>query len=129
MAWPRDVQEEALVRSRRCCCICHEFAGLYVNVHHIVQEADGGTSEIDNAVVLCLRCHGDIGHYNPRHPIGTKYRPDEVRRHRDAWWAYIQENPAVPLPVGPITLSPSLIRLPSEPGDRRRYELEIQNRA
>lgn len=92
MPFADSVREEALVRSGRCCCICHQFAGRDAVAHHIVQEADGGSNDILNAIVLCSRCHGEAGHYNPRHPLGTKYQPDELRRHRDDWWAYRAEG-------------------------------------
>lgn len=111
MPFSPAVQQEALVRSRRCCCICNEFVGLYTNVHHIQQEADGGANTIENAVVLCLQCHGEVGHYNDRHPFGNKYSPDEVRRHRDNWWEWCSKNPGVPLPKLPITVSPSTSRV------------------
>ena len=80
MPFPYIVKEEALVKSRRCCCVCNEFAGLYTNVHHIIPESQHGTSTIDNAIVLCLRCHGEVGHYNNKHPIGNKYTASDVRQ-------------------------------------------------
>jgi hypothetical protein len=70
--FPTAVREEALFRSRRSCSLCNEFAGLYTDVHHIVQEADGGPNTLENALPLCDRCHGEVGHYNARHPKGTK---------------------------------------------------------
>jgi hypothetical protein len=111
MGFLSKVKEEALVRSRRCCCICWHFAGLYTNVHHIVQEADGGANDLDNAIALCLRCHGEVGHYNDRHPIGNKYPPSEVRGHRDAWWKWCETNVSAPLPHDPISVSPTAIRV------------------
>lgn len=88
MPFDESVRTEALVRSGRFCCVCHTFAGRDAVVHHIVQASDGGPNILDNAIVLCSRCHGEAGHYNDRHPLGTKYRPDELRRHRDDWWSY-----------------------------------------
>lgn len=88
MPFSKKVREEALVKSGRYCCICHIHAGRDAEVHHIVQEADGGRNTLDNAIVLCSKCHGEAGHYNPRHPRGTKYSPSELLRHRDEWWAY-----------------------------------------
>ena len=113
MGFSPKIKEEALVRSRRCCCICHRFAGVFTNVHHIIQEADGGSDELENAIVLCLECHGQVGHYNERHPIGNKYVPSEVRRHRDEWWAWCEKNPAAPLPQDPISLSPNVFNIPA----------------
>lgn len=86
MPFPKSVREEALVKAQRHCCVCHEFAGRSINVHHIKQEADGGDNTLENAIVLCLRCHAEAGHFNPRHPIGTKYAPSELIKHRDAWF-------------------------------------------
>lgn len=92
MPFPDDVREEALVRSGRCCCVCHIRAGRDAVVHHIIPEAEGGPNTLENAIALCPHCHAEAGHYNPRHPLGTKYRPDELRRHRDEWWRYRQSN-------------------------------------
>lgn len=97
MPFPRPVRDEALVRSNRRCCVCHEFGGRSVNVHHIVQEADGGPNTIENAICLCLRCHAEAGHFNSRHPMGTKYSPTELRLHRDRWWAHCKSHPDEPL--------------------------------
>ena len=87
MPFPNHVREDALVKAQRRCCVCHEFAGRSINVHHIVQEADGGPNDLENAIVLCLRCHAEAGHYNPRHPLGTKYSPSELVKHRNAWFS------------------------------------------
>jgi hypothetical protein len=92
MPFPDSIREDTLVRSGRRCCVCHEFAGRAINVHHIIQEADGGPNAIDNAIVLCLRCHSEAGHFNSRYPIGTKYSPSELRRHRDNWWISVTEG-------------------------------------
>lgn len=93
MPFPEKVRETVLVRSHRRCCVCHEFAGRSVNVHHIIQEADGGENTIDNAICLCLPCHAEAGHFNSRHPLGTKYSPNELRAHRDQWWSYCESHP------------------------------------
>lgn len=53
---------------------------------------------MDNAIVLCPRCHGEAGHYNPRHPLGNKYSPDELKMHRDAWWELCKKNPITAFP-------------------------------
>ena len=86
MPFPDAVREEALVAAGRCCCVCRTFSGRSTVVHHIVQEAEGGPNTIDNAIPLCDRCHAEAGHYNPHHPLGTKYSPSELRRHRDQWF-------------------------------------------
>ncbi len=96
MPFPKDVRDLAIVKSHRRCCVCHEFGERSVNVHHIVQEADGGPNTIENAICLCLRCHAEAGHFNPRHPMGTKYSPTELRAHRDQWWQHCEEHPDEP---------------------------------
>ena len=99
MAFTDSIKHEALARSRRCCCVCHQFVGIYANVHHIIPSAKGGLDDMGNAIVLCLRCHGEAGHYNPSHPIGNKYSADELRRHRDEWWAWCRDHPHEMVPA------------------------------
>jgi hypothetical protein len=106
-----------------------QFAGLYSDVHHIVPEADDGPNTIDNAIPLCLRCHGEAGHYNPRHPIGNKYSPSELRKHRDRLWQTVEQNPAVALPVGPLLVSPGRIPFPYNPGEQSVVHLTFNNQS
>lgn len=127
MPFPYSVKEEALVRSRRCCCVCQEFAGRHTNVHHIISESEGGSNDLENAIVLCLRCHGEAGHYNVQHPIGNKYSPKELRRHRDEWWKWCKNNPAVALPKDPISVSPGTIILAAQSW-RARSLFKVHNR-
>lgn len=111
MGFPVPVKDQAKVKSRRCCCICQEFQGRYIEVHHIVPVAEGGSNELDNAITLCLKCHGEVGHFNPKHPIGNKYTVNELRRLRDEWWTWCENNPATPIPKSPILVSPSVAKL------------------
>lgn len=89
MGFSAGVRRGALVAAARHCCVCHRYGGVKVEVHHIKQEADGGPNTIENAICLCFDCHTDAGHYNPRHPRGTKYSPEELRTARDAWHARV----------------------------------------
>ncbi len=98
MGFSREVRQEALVLSARHCCSCHRYKGLNVQVHHIVQEADGGANTPDNAICLCFDCHSFAGHYNPRHPMGTKYSPEELKRARDEWYDIVK-NHNIQVPV------------------------------
>lgn len=100
MPFPDSVREVALVKSHRRCCVCHDFAGRSVTVHHIIQEADDGANALSNAIVLCLRCHAEAGHFNPRHPLGTKYSVKELIRHRDQWWDHCAAHPDEPILCG-----------------------------
>ncbi len=89
MPFNSEVKTESLVRAARHCCVCHRYKGLKVEVHHIIQEADGGPNTLENAITLCADCHTDAGHYNDRHPRGTKFRPEELRRARDRWHEFV----------------------------------------
>ena len=92
MSFSSKDREQALLLSARRCCVCRRFKGTGVQVHHIIPESDGGQNILDNAIVLCLDCHAAAGHYNPRHPIGTKFSPDELRKHRDKWHEKVQTS-------------------------------------
>ena len=122
MPFPPSVREEALVRSSRRCCVCREFVGRAINVHHIVQEADGGPNTIENAIVLCLRCHSEAGHFNARHPIGTKYSPSELVRHRDQFWVAVADGRFHP-PVADLEVTWS--RATPFNGDLHTYDLKV----
>ncbi|NTU72959.1 HNH endonuclease, partial [Candidatus Roizmanbacteria bacterium] len=114
MGFSKSIKEEALISSRRCCCICHEFVGLYTNVHHIVPIEQNGEDILENAIVLCLTCHGEVGHYNNKHPIGNKYSFSELKEHKQKWFEWCNNNPYAPLPKSPIVISPHEIPLGSK---------------
>ena len=61
MGFSDKVQAEALAACERRCCICHNFCGTKMTLHHIVQRADGGDDSFDNCIPLCLNCHEDMG--------------------------------------------------------------------
>lgn len=94
MSFPPDVKEQALVASGRHCCLCHKFCGLKIELHHLVQKAEGGADTFDNCIPLCFDCHGDMRSYDHKHPKGTKYTPSELQKHRDLWYAKVSGSPA-----------------------------------
>ncbi len=98
MGFSDAIKQTVLVNSARRCCVCREFKGLYIEVHHIQPQAAGGADTLDNAIALCFDCHGAAGHYNSAHPIGNKFSPAELRRHRDGHWADVAAGrfPVVP---------------------------------
>lgn len=89
MGFPVEVREEALVNAGRACCICHRFRGTKIECHHIVEESAGGANTLDNCIPVCFDCHADMTTYDVKHPKGTKYRPEELRRHRDRWYTRV----------------------------------------
>src|SRR5437667_10679432 len=85
MPFSRDEVANLLAACHRRCCICHRFGGFKMETDHITPKAEGGTDEIDNAIPVCFECHAEIHLYNPAHPRGRRYTPDELRAHRDQW--------------------------------------------
>lgn len=85
MPFSISVREEALVACGRHCCLCHRFVGTKIECHHIQPESEGGKDVLENCIPLCFDCHADVQHYNPLHPKGTRFRPEELRAHRDRW--------------------------------------------
>ena len=64
-----------------------------MQLHHIVQGAEGGEDTMENCIPLCLDCHEEVGSYNPKHPIGRKFSKDELRKHRDLWFEFVNTHP------------------------------------
>jgi hypothetical protein len=54
-----------------------------IEVHHLVPKSQGGTDEIDNAMPLCFDCHSEVERYNAEHPVGTKFKPPELKARRE----------------------------------------------
>lgn len=97
-----------LAECHRRCCVCHRFCGVKMETDHIVPRADGGTDDIANAIPLCFECHAEVHSYNPQHPRGRRFRPEELRRHKDEWLRICRDEPetlvAAPrnIDVGPL---------------------------
>jgi hypothetical protein len=64
-----------------------------METHHIQPEADRGSDTIENAIPVCFECHAEIQLYNDRHPRGRKFRPDELRLHKEQWLRICKETP------------------------------------
>jgi HNH endonuclease len=92
LAFSAKVKDQVLVSCARHCCICHRFVGLKIELHHIVQIAEGGEDSINNCIPLCFECHADMRSYDHRHPKGTKYTRSELILHRENWYKKIS-NP------------------------------------
>lgn len=54
MAITRKTRDQLLVEARHRCTICSEKC---FEIHHIVEQADGGSDDADNLIVLCPNCH------------------------------------------------------------------------
>ena len=77
--FPDDVCKKVLLWCDHHCCLCKKQCGPLMEIHHI----DGVSAEIDNAMPVCFECHGIIGHYNPQHPKGKKFRREELKDRRN----------------------------------------------
>lgn len=75
MGFSEKVRLEARKRAAFRCCICHK---LWVEVHHIIPQSEGGADTLDNAAPLCASCHDLLG--------GNPDKRRQVKQMRDAWW-------------------------------------------
>jgi hypothetical protein len=79
-SFPSALRDKLLLWCDRHCCLCKKACDVFIEVHHI--DRDGGDDE-DNAIPLCFDCHGKVSHYDPKQPIGTRFKPAELRTRRD----------------------------------------------
>jgi hypothetical protein len=86
--------DQLLVDCHRRCCICHRFCGVKIETDHIVPEGEGGPSDISNAIAVCFECHAEIHSYNDQHPRGRKFRPEELKKHKEQWLAICRDKPS-----------------------------------
>ena len=54
MAISKTVRDKILVEARHRCTICSEKC---FEIHHIIEQAEDGTDEEENLIVLCPNCH------------------------------------------------------------------------
>lgn len=92
MPFSKEIREQAIVESARHCAVCHKHKGVNVEVHHIIPEEENGPNTLANAICLCFDCHSDAGHYNSKHPRGTKLSRSELLKHKELWKRIVLEN-------------------------------------
>ena len=85
MPFPENIKLEDRRRSNCKCVICQQ---PFVDVHHIIPEADGGPNDLDNAAPLCASCHNWFG----ANPVLQK----QIREMRDLWWEFCEKAKANP---------------------------------
>jgi hypothetical protein len=125
MPFPRDQVNELLIACHRRCCVCHRFCGVKIETDHIVPKGENGPDSIDNAVPVCFECHAEIHSYNDKHPRGRKFRPEELRGHKEQWLDICRTKPEIfvsatrDYDVGPIQ---ALI-------DELEFNLEVSHHA
>src|ERR1700732_2746446 len=87
--------EKLLAACHRCCCVCHRYCGVKMEIDHIIPQGDRGPGTYENAIPVCFECHAEIHSYNLNHPRGRKFQPDELRAHRDQWLTICKEYPEI----------------------------------
>ena len=102
---PTPFSEEDKIRillwCDRHCCLCGEPCGTNIICHHIKQEGND-TGNIENAIPLCLNCHGEINRYNIEHPVGTDYKIKEIKARRDQIYEKYTRHLVPPLNYSPF---------------------------
>lgn len=83
MAFSEKLKKEVRMKSDVRCAVCHK---PFVEIHHIVPQADGGDDTFLNAVALCAYCH-DIYGANPSKRI-------QLRELRDSWYKIVEASKA-----------------------------------
>jgi hypothetical protein len=81
MPFPDHIKLSAKVSAAFRCCVCHK---KFVEVHHLIPEAEGGPDTLENAAPLCASCHDLFG--------GNPEKRKQLRQMRDAWWAQMEER-------------------------------------
>lgn len=74
MAISKLVRDRILVEARHRCTICSEKC---FEIHHIIEQADGGTDEPENLIVLCPNCHQHRYHRN------GEFTRDQIRLYKE----------------------------------------------
>jgi hypothetical protein len=88
MAFSEPVKLEAKKRAHYQCVTCRQI--VFVEVHHIMPQSEGGPDTIENAAPLCPSCHEIHG--------GNPNKRKWLREARDFWWELCEKkvlNPAI----------------------------------
>ncbi len=108
MPFKRAEAAKLLAACHRRCCICHRFCGVKMELDHIEPRSEEGPDSIENAIPVCFECHAEIHSYNPKHPRGRRFRPEELRNHKKQWLSVCQDRPELlisasrEIDVGPL---------------------------
>jgi len=83
---PKHIADKVLVESRHQCCICE---GTEVQVHHIIPQEEGGTSDEENLIVLCLNCHSRA---HRKGGLGRRITPKQLKEYKRRWISKVSEE-------------------------------------
>lgn len=86
MPFSESVVTEARMKAHFRCVVCRDKP--FVEVHHLVPEAQGGSNTLDNAAPLCAGCHDLYGN-NPD-------KRKQISQMRDQWYDICEKRYASP---------------------------------
>lgn len=86
---PPETVDRMMVKCGRRCCICRRFRPIRLQVHHIIEQSDGGTHDEDNLLVTCQTCHSDV---HSHVPFMRRFTVAELKGHRDALIKLVAEG-------------------------------------
>jgi hypothetical protein len=86
---PQQLVDKMMVKCGRRCCICCRFRPTKLQVHHIIERANGGTNDEDNLIATCMSCHSDV---HTHVPFARRFTQEELKGHRDALVRKVQEG-------------------------------------
>ena len=95
MGFPTKDAVKLLKDCHRRCCVCHRYCGVKMELDHIEPRAGSHNDAIENAIPVCFECHAEIHLYNPDHPLGRRFSPDELKLHREQWLRICKEFPGI----------------------------------
>ena len=81
MAFTEKTKLEAKRRAAFRCCICQR---LFVEIHHIIPQSEGGADTLENAAPLCASCHDLFG--------GNPEKRKQIREMRNYWWELVRDR-------------------------------------
>lgn len=70
-----------LLWCNRHCCLCGKSCGIDIEFAHLPGKED--SDDIDDGIPVCSGCHIKISAYNYKHPKGTKYKAEELKKRRE----------------------------------------------
>jgi len=81
MAFSEKIKDEVRKKAHYMCCMCKVF---FIDIHHIIPQAEDGPDSFDNAAPLCNNCHRRYGN-NPDHR-------KTIRGARNLWYELCEER-------------------------------------
>ena len=88
MPFAETIKSEAKRAASFHCVWCGQY-NVFLEVHHITPEHQGGASDFENAVALCPNCHTQLGD----NPTLRK----AIKEKRDWWYEECQKRSKIPV--------------------------------